>query len=572
MINNTCGFLYIFLYFANNPSSDLKFVFLFFAGILIAMMSSNVTLDDVRNTFLSIGIISACVLNIYLIFILGLSEGLRRRSVYKLVINSATTNLLDVVNLCMVLHWSLKGSNTAPKWVCLFNNFLINWVDDIQMLNIFFIAIERFCAVHAHQFHRNRFRIGGCFIIVSVTWLLTLLVNIFIAVDSIKSQYSKTRFSCVISTNETDANKKLVYPILTSCAFYLIPLLVIVIIYIRILLDTLKTHNVDVERSNRIARELRMSKMTASVFLGWLILVGPYSIKVFIDIVNMNEDDIATTTNGNIELALDTSFFWMRHFYINCLPLLCVFWRRDVRRKTRELVCVKRHPNALPNKTPQTPLNSIGTPCQQSSRCNGDPLRRNPETGEEDDLSISSEDNYDQLPPGAMRPQPIVLFATSEGLHLQTDPMCDSHGSENITTARVIKCDVNSSVADLQSNDFDYEQDDYDEAENASNRGSDTFQRSNPISVRSIEPLEKEEKEEKESDSKEVRRKKRSRGIDSSDQPEVSPKPSESKTRRKKHKRSSSSSDVAPAPLYSAQVSLCEYFRNYLPLRLTQTR
>lgn len=539
------------------------------------MMPSNDTQAEVRNTFLSIGIISACVLNIYLIVIIGLSEGLRRRSVYKLVINSATTNLLDVVNLCMVLSWSLKGSNTAPKWFCSFNNFLINWVDDIQMLNIFFIAIERLCAVHAHQFHRRWFRVGGCFIIISITWLLTLIVNIFIAVDSIKSQYSEPRFSCVISTSETDTNKKLVYPIFTICAFYLIPLLVIIIIYIRILFDVLKTHNVDDERGYRIARELRMSKMTASVFLAWLILVGPYSIKVFIGIVNMNVDDIATNKKvERTERTLDTVFFWMRHFYISCLPLLCVFWRRDVRRKTRKLVCVKRHPNALPKKTPQTPLNSIGTPRRQPSCGNGDSLRRNPETGEEDDLSISSEDDDDQLPPEAMRPSPPVLFATSEGLHVQTDPVCDSHGSENVTTARVIKCDVNSSVADLQSNDLDYEQDDSDEAENASNRGSDTFQRSNPISVRSIEPLEKEdvEKEKKESDGKEVRRKKRSRGVEPRDQPEVSPKPSESKTRRKKHKRSSSSSDVAPAPLYSAQVSLCECFRNYLPFRFIQSR
>ena len=158
-------------------------------------------------------------------------------------------------------------------------------------------------------------------------------------------------------------------------------------------------------------------------------------------------------------------------------------------------------------------------------------------TGEEDDLSLDSDEedeDDDELSPEALRPSPPanipVLFATRDGLHVQTDSVYDSRGLESMATARVIKCDVNNSVGDLQSNDLTYDQEGEERKnDNTSNRDSDAFKVSNPISVRSVEPAGEAEGEEgagaKEGLKKEAaepRKKKKSRGVEPAERQELS--------------------------------------------------
>ncbi|XP_074643449.1 uncharacterized protein LOC141900439 [Tubulanus polymorphus] len=416
---------------------------------------TSVGLLATRASFLVIFIFLGFSGNFILVATVTHSRRLQSSILNMLIVSLAIVNLVDtVVNLPIVLGCTITQNWEYGTFACQFNSFMINTMNMLTLFCILNLTLDRLIAVQELSKYKKRMTRCRAILLIFLAWAISLIISIPIIAGAIPSKAFHYRYLCSVAEKAS-----LVYIIAHTTLGVVAPILFIIGLLIKIIYITRqKRHLGDIQAQHSYSNnwsddpdmwenEVSAARFVGVLFLFWILLEGPYVTLNYIEQYRNSAEInmpgyVLFTYRGEIDLA----FTWMRLSFSVVLPFLAFIARKELKIKIKDLVLCRKS-NLIIDASPQR-------------MCTQKTFEKSSDGGS---LNVSQSTSF-KVP---------VLFATADGLHLQTyteDEITDSdsESSHNVDlnspeilndtrNFRSRKCDVNASQDNLNDDTSDYD-------------------------------------------------------------------------------------------------------------------
>lgn len=362
-----------------------------------------------RATFLALIILLSLVANVLLISAMWHTRKVVQNVQNFAIINMSAVCLFDCVFNMAVVFGSLSvGTWNFDDALCRCHLFAMTVVVIQTILLLTLLTIDRYLAVkllHKYDLMLSPLYVSLC---VGYTWIQTLAFSIPFLTNSISTAFHQSLHACSVS-NETP----LAFTIVASVICFLAPVIAVLILYCLIfylaykqhhVLKTLATQNHYTEqltRESRLWQEMLTVRYVAILCILWLILEVPYIITTF-----MHQYHFSRELDFVIDYpsSVDAAFMWMRFSYSASFPITTYVWRKELWQTTKECVICRRSNSVVDIESKAKQGSRTTAVAENSSKI---PSRMKDREQKEEPLTILSFN----VP---------VLFATSEGIHIET--------------------------------------------------------------------------------------------------------------------------------------------------------
>ena len=424
---------------------------------------------SVLALFIIVGFVGNCVL----VATIAQSHRLKVFKLNLFILSCAIVNLINcIVNMPLILGNTITEQWDYGDFVCRFNAFTIQLASIAMLLGLMLMSLDRFLAVRyadVEAYTAVMTPVRANFLIV-YSWLHAFGFSIPLIFGIIPVKAFPARYLCSV-----DSGAPILYLALRSIFSYLIPLIVILGFFIYIIKTSIqermrrslhRNSYTEGENEPQLQTEINTAKFVGVVMALWCLCEGPYLLLTAIE----QYKNSSIIQNSGIEInfeypwEVDLSFTWLKLSYAIVLPIVTFFWRKEVWQKFKNCVLCRKS-NLVVDASPKRKTRKK------------DPPKR---------LAIPEPNNKVEMNTNGSFTVP-VLFATPEGLHVQTFSKKDADLLDNetdlekgldttFTDTSVVatKCDVYGSQNFLDLDEGDTS--DYDSE-------IDPFSGSNPISV-----------------------------------------------------------------------------------------
>lgn len=373
--------------------------------INITLQQTSVGVQAVLSTLLTIFVIVGFVGNSVLITIIAQSGELRRAVLNLHVISIAVVNVIDsVLNIPLILATCVSQTWYYGDVVCSLNGFTVQLVSIVMIVGLCFMSLDRLVSVSNFSEYTHKMTTTLTNVIIVYSWLHGIALSLPIVINSISTMVYSARYLCSIAPNSS-----LIYIIFVTVLGYLLPLLIIFLLFICILKVSCQRKAEDrrIKRSvscdtnsevdiEKIQNEIHAAKYVGVLIICWCVCEGPFLFLVSIEQYK-NSDRLSpdpsdeNVSNFQYPWELDMAFTWLKLSYPLVLPILSIFWRREVWLRLKNCCGCKKYTDNRQNQ-------------------NGNVNRRH---------------NHSTSVP--------VLFATENGLHFQhsNDALCQDSNDDD---------------------------------------------------------------------------------------------------------------------------------------------
>ncbi|XP_062620591.1 uncharacterized protein LOC134282166 isoform X1 [Saccostrea cucullata] len=425
--------------------------------------------NTAKLVFLVIFMVVGLLGNVVLIVTIGCSKRQRTSALQLFSLNLAFVNCLDCLfNMSFALITAIGSvSWSSEDFLCRLNSFFMNltWVETI--LGLMFMTLDRMMATR-HSDKYEQFQSIPRFIIMLIyTWVHSVAFSVPLLFGSIEVDVHENVKLCMMANNVS-----IIYTLIITLVCFFIPISVSIIFFSLAMKVTCSEHakrsqnQYSKEESEpKLLRELKGAKYTGILLFLWIILEVPYISSQLIRMFRYSED---LNINSSFEIpnsyTVDVSLVWFRFGFVIILPILALFCKKELWQLFKNIILCRKS-----NLIVDLEIKVENPPRHEKLELK---YTDDKKQGKEEKMKESFVHNSGfQVP---------VLFATSQGVHIQTGS--DEESDYDDIKIRGRKCDVLGSQGNLQG--FEYETSDYD-----SSNELDPFSISHPISAKKSEEI-----------------------------------------------------------------------------------
>ena len=417
--------------------------------------------------------------NVILIITIGCNQKRSHSALYVFSINLAIINCVDCFfNMPVALTSTLAAAWNLGDGICRMNGFFMNLVMVETLLTLTFMALDRMMATKHTEKYGQIQSIPRIIIMIIYSWIQSLSFSIPMLFGAIPVKVYPDIYICMLS-EKTSA----VYTCVLILGCVLIPLIVTAIFFIIILktncsersavqnMLTQHQYSKDMEEPN-LVKEMKGAKFAGVLFISWLLMEAPFLIYNLIRVLSYSDDlNLESKVNLNYNGYVDIVLLWINYGYVIVLPILALLWKKELWQNFKNFILCRKS-NLI--------VDMMST---KDERQHNVKL----ENGKSDEKRNFKEEKLKEAFVNTSGFQVPVLFATSNGVHIQTfgasDDMSESEIMYDDVGIRAKKCDVLGSQGNLQQMEDDTS--DYD-----SSNEIDPFSVSHPISSKNIKDVE----------------------------------------------------------------------------------
>ena len=373
-----------------------------------------------RIVFLALIMLVSCVANVFLLYAIFQSR--------KISLNVQSIIIMNLVAVCLgdcLLNMSLvMGSLAAVDWgfvnaLCKWHAFAMNLILVETVLLLTVLACDRFLAVKYLQKYDSLISPARVAFVIIFTWSQSLAFSIPFFFNTVEMTFRPKLHTCSVS-DETP----LAFICLASVLCFLAPAVLIIIMFILILhfnckqqheVKTIITQNHYTDQlmeEPRLWQEMLTVKYVGVLCLLWFILEIPYVITTYIQQYRFSSE-----LNFSVDYpwGVDVAFIWMRFSFSALFPCATFIWKKDLWQCCKDCVICHRNNSVLDI---QVKVNPTSKPAS---------VKELPLTA----ASNSKDRNQPRPePPNQLCFNVPVLFATSDGMHIET-PHSDVSDDDN---------------------------------------------------------------------------------------------------------------------------------------------
>jgi hypothetical protein len=351
--------------------------------------------------------------------------------------------------------------------------FVMNLVVVEVTLLVLVMGCDRFLAVrfqHKYASLVSPTRIG---FIIGATWAQSLAFSVPLSLDITTLAFQPYLHSCSVS-NEIRLSFVVVECVLCFLAPALATLVLLLLMFRARLkqrpqVKSLVANYTNTFNEEQVLGEVGSVRLVVAMFLLWVVLDAPYIVATYIQQFNANSK---VSFSVSYTWSIDASLLWMRFAFPAFVPCMVLVWRKDVWQSCKDCVMCHRSNSILdiqakadePKPAAKKEANSLSKAKAAST------VSKN-----KDQREAKHE------PPSWLSFNVPVLFATSDGIHIETpcydeSDVDDSDGGTHVLKGR--KLDVGDSIISGKSLPCDTS--DYDST------AEDAYFTSPPISARHV--------------------------------------------------------------------------------------
>ncbi|XP_067368058.1 C-C chemokine receptor type 1-like isoform X1 [Channa argus] len=242
--------------------------------------------------------------------------------------NLAVSDIVFVLTLPFYCHYSAVGEWTFGNFMCRLVSGCHNTGYFSSIFLLIVMTLDRYVViVHAHSVARYRTLRAG-FVVTSVVWLVSVLVSLPSFILSKASNETGT-LSC--SDSPDDAGWKRYKPITTNLLGLVVPLLVMVACYARIIPTLVNM---------RTVKKHRVVKLIVAIVVVFFLCWAPYNISVFLRFLTHEDklqygDPCIWDKNLRLSVAVTETIA-----YIHCClnPIIYAFVRQKFMNRAMQLL------------------------------------------------------------------------------------------------------------------------------------------------------------------------------------------------------------------------------------------
>ncbi|XP_061194489.1 uncharacterized protein LOC133202652 [Saccostrea echinata] len=428
--------------------------------------------NTTKVVFLVIFMVVGLLGNVVLIVTIGCNKKQRTSALQLFSLNLAFVNCLDCLfNMSFALITAIGSvSWSSEDFLCRLNSFFMNliWVETI--LGLMFMTLDRMMATR-HSDKYEQFQSIPRFIIMLIyTWVHSVSFSVPLLFGAIEVDVYENVKLCMMANNVS-----IIYTLIITLVCFFIPISVSIIFFSLAMKVTCSEHSNHAKRSQnqyskevsepKLLRELKGAKYTGILLFLWIMMEVPYISSQLIRMFRYSED---LNINSSFEIpnsyTVDVSLVWFRFGFVIILPILALLWKKELWQLFKNIILCRKS-------------NLI---VDLEIKVENPPSREKLELKYTDDKKQAKEEKMKEAFVHNSGFQVPVLFATSQGVHIQTGS--DEESDYDDIKIRGRKCDVLGSQGNLQG--FEYETSDYD-----SSNELDPFSISHPISAKKSEEI-----------------------------------------------------------------------------------
>ena len=363
-----------------------------------------------RMVFLALIMLVSSVSNIFLLYAIFQSRKIRLNIQSIIVMNLVAVCLGDCfLNMSLVM-----GSLAAVDWgfgdaLCKWHAFVMNLVLVETVLLLTVLACDRFLAVkYLHKYDSLISPARVAFVII-FTWIQSLAFSIPFFFNTVEMTFRPKLHTCSVS-DETP----LAFISLATVLCFLAPAVIIIIMFILILhlnykqqheVKTVMTQNHYTDQlmeEPRLWQEMLTVKYVGVLCLLWFILEIPYVITTYIQQYRFSSE---LGFSVDYPWGVDVAFIWMRFSFSAVFPCATFIWKKDLWQCCKDCVICHRNNSVLDIQVKVSPTSKSVS------------VKELPPPAP----SNSKDRNQSRIePPNLLFFNVPVLFATSDGIHIET--------------------------------------------------------------------------------------------------------------------------------------------------------
>ncbi|XP_067657698.1 uncharacterized protein [Haliotis asinina] len=364
-----------------------------------------------RIVFLALFILVTLIGNICLIIVVVQNKKYRGTVSNLIILNLTVVNIMDsVLNMPLVF-----GSLIAIDWVygdlmCRFNTFFMNIVIVETVLTLTALTTDRFIAVKIiPSRHGNILSPSRTYIAIAYTWLHSFGFSLPLLAGAVPSTFRNQLHLCSISNSSS-----LSFICLTSIICFVVPVIAMAVLFALIFKAAYNdrfvvrsklaehTYTEKHEEKPQIWKEISMAKYTGVLLIIWFVFEVPYIVTAYIKQYQYSQEFQENPNIGQIDYpwVVDVTFVWVRFAFSGILPILTFSWKRELWRSLKDMVLCRRS-NSV------TDLETSSNPHLKKKNLNV--------------ANIKTREREKIESPSALTFNVPVLFATANGIHVQTE-------------------------------------------------------------------------------------------------------------------------------------------------------
>jgi len=314
------------------------------------------------------------------------------------------------------------------------------------------------------------------FIMILYTWVHSVLFSLPLATEAVPINSYTHINVCIMSTNSS-----LSYIGALSICCFVIPIIITVILFIiaiKTVYSERKAHQEVMTRHHysseieepKFFKELIGAKFAGCLFVCWLIFVAPFLTSIFANLYQASDiNSESVYVSGTYSSLIYVIFLKAKYLYVVVLPFFVLFLKKEYWQSFKDVVLCRKHNSVDVESKANKNRDSVSNGTVEQFNLEEEKKREKEEKNKETFIHNSGF----QVP---------VLFATSNGVHIQTYGLDDSSESDE-PVIRGRKCDVIGSQGNLQQVGDDTS--DYD-----SGNEIDPFSVSHPVSSKQIKDID----------------------------------------------------------------------------------